>query len=101
MNEDKHDFLDDSRIEQILRSEEKEILESNIFSDVKLSQEERVSHARNILKSYHKRKGEQIMKANLASAISFIEANRDEMGDKKSLDMLIKAVKKSLNSEEQ
>nr|MDH3154354.1 hypothetical protein [Bacillus licheniformis] len=34
------------------------------------------------------------MKNKLKNAVHYIEANRDEMGDKKALDLLIKALKK-------
>ncbi|MED2945524.1 hypothetical protein P4284_23470 [Bacillus swezeyi] len=34
------------------------------------------------------------MKNKLKNAVHYIEANRDEMGDKKALDLLIKAIKK-------
>ncbi|MEC0764971.1 hypothetical protein P8898_21995 [Bacillus haynesii] len=34
------------------------------------------------------------MKNKLKNAVQYIEANRDEMGDKKALDLLIKALKK-------
>ncbi|WP_272947788.1 hypothetical protein [Bacillus amyloliquefaciens] len=40
------------------------------------------------------------MKDKLISTVSFIEANRNEMKDKKSLDMLLKALKKIINEGE-
>ncbi|WP_340191385.1 hypothetical protein [Bacillus amyloliquefaciens] len=40
------------------------------------------------------------MKDKLTSAVHFIEVNRDEMGDKKSLNMLLKALKKIINEGE-
>ncbi|AFJ61996.1 MULTISPECIES: hypothetical protein [Bacillus] len=40
------------------------------------------------------------MQDKLTSTIHFIEVNRDEMGDKKSLNMLLKALKKIINEEE-
>ncbi|MED1228358.1 hypothetical protein P4T89_12610 [Bacillus nakamurai] len=40
------------------------------------------------------------MKEKLSLAVNFIENNRDEMGNKKSLDMLLKALKKIINEGE-
>ncbi|MED4848292.1 hypothetical protein [Bacillus atrophaeus] len=40
------------------------------------------------------------MKDKLISAVNFIEVNRNEMKDKKSLDMLLKALKKIINEGE-
>lgn len=42
-------------------------------------------------------KGVTEMKDKLTSVVHFIEVNRDEMGDKKSLNMLLKALKKIIN----
>lgn len=42
-------------------------------------------------------KGEPEMNDKLTSAVHFIEMNRDEMGDKESLNMLLKALKKIIN----
>ncbi|MEC2062621.1 hypothetical protein [Bacillus inaquosorum] len=39
------------------------------------------------------------MKNKLTSAVHFIEVNRDEMGDKESLNMLLKALNKIINEE--
>lgn len=45
-------------------------------------------------------KGVTKMQDKLTSAVHFIEVNRDEMGDKKSLNMLLKALKKIINEGE-
>ncbi|WP_426568811.1 hypothetical protein P5614_022370, partial (plasmid) [Bacillus velezensis] len=45
-------------------------------------------------------RGATEMQDKLMSAVHFIEVNRDEMGDKKSLNMLLKAVKKIINEGE-
>ncbi|MGG0066031.1 hypothetical protein ABEX95_05485 [Bacillus subtilis] len=37
------------------------------------------------------------MKDKLTSAVHFIEVNRDEMGNKESLNILLKALKKIIN----
>lgn len=42
-------------------------------------------------------KGVIEMKDKLTSAVHFIEVNRDEMGDKESLNMPLKALKKIIN----
>lgn len=42
-------------------------------------------------------KGVTEMKDKLTSAVHFIEVNRDEMSDKESLNMLLKALNKIIN----